>query len=317
MERVLAGKVADVELAALLGAMAARGETAAELAGFAMALRSAATPLPLNDGERAVLVDTCGTGGDGSGTFNISTAAALVAAAAGAKVAKHGNRAVTSQCGSGDVLEALGVPVGLAPEAAAEAIRRDGFAFLLAPAHHPAMKALLPVRRALGVRTALHVLGPLLNPAGARRQVMGVYAVRLVPMVAEAMVLLGVEHALVVHGDGGSSLSGLDELALSGTSAVAEVRDGVVREYFVTPEDVGLERAPLAALVGGDAAANAALLREVFAGERGPRRDVVVLNAGAVLLVAGLAETLAAGVRLAAETIDSGAVTRLVMALGG
>ncbi len=315
MRRVLRGEAAELELAALLGAMAARGETAAEIAGFATAMREEATVLPLTPAEQKTLVDTCGTGGDGSGTFNISTAAALVAAAAGAKVAKHGNKAVTSRSGSADVLEALGIATTLEPTAAADALRQHGFCFLLAPAHHPAMRAVLPVRRALGVRTVLHALGPLLNPAGARAQVMGVYAARLVPVVAEAMTLLGVRHAFVVHGDGG-----LDELALSGSTEVAEVREAQtgraeVREYQFRPEDAGLTRAPLSALAGGDAAENAAILRAVFAGERGPRRDVVLLNAAAVLVTAGLAGSITAGVELAAGAVDRGAATELVARL--
>jgi anthranilate phosphoribosyltransferase len=310
MRGILRGEASEVEMAGLLGALAGRGETAAEIAGFAEAMREAATMLPLSAAEQETLVDTCGTGGDASGSFNISTAAALVAAAAGAKVAKHGNRAVTSRCGSADVLEALGVPVELSPEAAAEALRAHGFCFLLAPAHHPAMKAVMPVRRALGVRTVFNVLGPLLNPAGARRQVMGVYQARLVPLVAEAMTLLGVRHAMVVHGDGG-----LDEIALSGPSEVAEVREGVVRQYAVTPEEFGLERAPLEALTGGDAPMNAEILTAIFAGEPGPRRDVVVLNAAAVLVTAGIAKDVRVGVGIAAAAIDSGKVKRLLVAL--
>ena len=307
MRRILAGDAADVELAALLGALAGRGETAAEIAGFASAMREAATTLPLSSIEQSALVDTCGTGGDASGSFNISTAAALVAAGAGAKVAKHGNRAITSRCGSCDVLEALGIPTTLSPQAAVSALREDGFCFLLAPSHHPAMKAVMPVRRAMGVRTVLHALGPLLNPAGARAQVMGVYSARLVPVVAEAMTMLGIRHAFVVHGDGG-----LDELALSGPSHIAEVRDSVVREYMVHPEQFGFRLAPLAALEGGDAGVNAGILRAVFAGEVGPRRDVVLLNAAAVLVAAGLAETILSGVALAARAVDSGAVAELV-----
>ena len=310
MQRILAGEASDIEIATLLGALAGRGETADEVAGFATAMRAVATTLPLTDAEREQLVDTCGTGGDASGSFNISTAAALVAAAAGAKVAKHGNRAITSRCGSADVLDGLGVPTTLSPEAAAKALREQGFCFLLAPSHHPAMKAVMPVRRAMGVRTALHVLGPLLNPAGARRQVMGVYSARLVPLVAEAMTMLGVHHAFVVHGDGG-----LDELALSGPSEVAEVRNGNVRQYIVSPEDFGLQRAPLSALEGGDATVNAAILTAVFAGETGPRRDVVLLNAAAVLVSAGLAQDIREGVTVASATIDSGAVTKLVAGL--
>jgi anthranilate phosphoribosyltransferase len=312
MRRVLAGEAADVELAALLGALAGRGETAAEIAGFATAMREVATMLPLSESERDSLVDTCGTGGDASGSFNISTAAALVAAAAGARVAKHGNKAITSKCGSADVLEALGIPTTLSPEAAAEALRVHGFCFMLAPSHHPAMKAVMPVRRAMGVRTVLHALGPLLNPAGARAQVMGVYSARLVPVVAEAMTMLGVRHAFVVHGDGG-----LDELALSGTSQVAEVRHGKVREYTIAPEEFGMQRAPLSELEGGDAGMNAAILRTIFAGEAGPRREVVLLNAAAVLVTAGLAASMAQGVALGVKAIDEGAVTDLVERLQG
>ncbi len=310
MHRILVGDASDMELAHLLGALTGRGETAAEVAGFAMALRAMSQTLPLTDAERETLVDTCGTGGDGSGSFNISTAAALVAAAAGATVAKHGNRKVTSTSGSADVLEALGIPIHLDPEAAAAALRAHRFCFLLASSHHPAMDGVMPVRRAIRVRSVLHVLGPLLNPAGARRQVMGVYQARLVPLVAEAMTMLGVRHAFVVHGDGG-----LDELALSGSSLVAEVRDGFVRHYTVAPEEFGLRRASLAALEGGDAATNAGILRTIFAGEVGARRDVVLLNAAAVLAAAGMATTIAEGVGLAAKAVDSGAVAELVRVL--
>jgi anthranilate phosphoribosyltransferase len=310
MQQILRGEASEIEIAGLLGALAGRGETAAEVAGFAAAMRSAAMTLNLTGEEQTALVDTCGTGGDASGTFNISTAAALVAAAAGAKVAKHGNRAVTSKCGSADVLEALGIPVGYTPEESVAALRLHGFCFLLAPSHHPAMKSVMPVRKALGVRTVLHVLGPLLNPAGARRQVMGVYQSRLVPLVAEAMTMLGARHAMVVHGDGG-----LDELALSGPSEVAEIQDGIVTQYVLTPEQFGLERAPLSALAGGGAADNAEILTAIFAGEAGPRRDVVVLNAAAVLVTAGLAKDIREGVTIASKAIDSGAVTQLVVAL--
>jgi anthranilate phosphoribosyltransferase len=308
LEAMLRGEANELQIAALLGALAARGETPAEIAGFVDAMRAVATPsAELTDDERGQLVDTCGTGGDASGSFNISTAAALVAAAAGAKVAKHGNRAVTSRCGSADVLEALGIPIELDRESAAAALRQHGFCFLLAPAHHPQMKTLMPVRKALGVRTVLHILGPLLNPAGAQRQVMGVYQSRLVPLLAEAMTLLGARHAMVVHGDGG-----LDEIALSGPTEIAEVRDGVAREYVLTPESMGFERAPLESLTGADAATNAAILTAIFAGEPGPRREVVLLNAAAVLLTAGIAEDMHQGVTLAARAIDSGAVLRLV-----
>ena len=310
MESILAGQASDIELAALLGALAARGETSAEIAGFASTLLAASNHLPLSDIEQKELVDTCGTGGDSCGTFNISTAAALVAAAAGVRVAKHGNRAVTSICGSADVLEALGIPIQLSPSEAAQALRTHHFAFLLAPSHHPQLKAVMPVRKALGVRSILHILGPLLNPAGARRQVMGVYHSRLVPLVANAMILLDIQHAMVVHGDGG-----LDELALSGPSQIAELRDGKLTQHTITPEEVGLQRAPLESLTGGNARVNALILNGIFSGKSGPPRDVVLLNTAAVLVVGGLATNLRDGILLAAATIDSGAVTRLIHSL--
>lgn len=315
MGRLLAGEASEMELAALLGALSARGETAEEIAGFALAMRAAATILPLTEAERELLVDSCGTGGDGAGTFNISTGAALIAAAAGAKVAKHGNRAVTSRCGSADVLEAMGIPIGLEPSAAADALRQHGFCFLLASAHHPGMRAVMPVRRGLGIRTIFNLLGPLLNPAGARRQVMGVYSAAVVQPVAAAMPLLGVKHAMVVHGAGQ-----LDELALSGPSETVLVRS-VEGSYQVSgqrilPQDLGISPAAAVELAAGSSAQeNAAILKAVFAGETGPRRNVLLLNAAAVLLVAGRVGDLAAGLRLAAETIDSGAVSALVAAL--
>jgi anthranilate phosphoribosyltransferase len=321
MQQILAGQLTDIEIAALLGALAARGETAAEIAGFVDAMRTAATPLPLSDAERISLTDTCGTGGDASGTFNISTAAALVAAAAGATVAKHGNRAVTSQCGSADVLEALGIPVALNAAEAAAALRQHRFAFLHAPTLHPAMKAVMPVRRALGIRTVFNVLGPLTNPAGASAQVMGVYAPHLVPLVAEAMAMLGTRHAFVVHGNNGTADGkGLDELSISGPSQLAEVHNGPdvlhqVTLSTITPEDVGLTRASTETLRGGDAHTNAAILTAIFRGERGPRRDIVLLNAAAVLVTADLTPDLPTGVALAARTIDTGAVTELLAAL--
>jgi len=318
MQEVLDGAITDVEIAAFVGALAARGETPEELAGFVDAMRSAVTSIPLTPEERSLLVDTCGTGGDASRTFNISTASALVAAAAGASVAKHGNRAITSQTGSADVLEALGIPVGLEPEEAAVHLRRHRFAFLHAPSLHPAMKAVMPVRRALGVRTVFNLLGPLTNPAGAAAQVMGVYSQHAVVLVAEAMALLGTRHAFVVHGtaenpDG--THRGLDEISISGPTHIAEVHHGVVSQFTLAPEDVGLERAPLAAILGGDARENAAILSAIFSGQRGPHRDIVLLNAAAVLVAADLSPDLATGVGMAAKTIDSGAVTELVNAL--
>jgi len=317
MHQILGGHLTDIEIAALLGALAARGETASEIAGFVDAMRTAVTSIPLSDTERLNLVDTCGTGGDASGTFNISTAAALVAAATGATsgcnlmVAKHGNRAVTSQTGSADVLEALGIPVDLSPDEAATNLRAHRFAFLHAPSLHPAMKAVMPVRRALGVRTIFNILGPLTNPAGASAQVMGVYSPHMVPIVAEAMALLGTRHAFVVHGNTFGE-KGLDEISISGPSQLAEVHDGTVTITTITPEDLGFQRSDLESLRGGNAQANAAILTSIFSGVRGPRRDIVLLNAAAVLVVADLALDLPTGIALAAKTIDSGAVTKLI-----
>jgi anthranilate phosphoribosyltransferase len=299
----------DVRAAALFGALAARGETTDELAGFVDCLRARSTRIPLEEHERAQLVDTCGTGGDLSGTFNISTASALVAAAAGVWIAKHGNRAVTSRCGSADVLEALGIPVDLTPKQAANSLRKYRFAFLPAPSLQPAMKAVMPLRRALGVRTAFNILGPMTNPAGASAQVLGVYTERLVPVVARTLAALNTRHAFVVHG------SGLDELAISGSTLIAEVFGQTVNQAEITPAHFGLKSARIESLTGGDAETNAAILREIFEGSPGPCRDVVLMNASAVLVVAGLAPNFVAGAELAASTIDSGKVAALVAAL--
>ncbi len=325
LQEVLASPTAEpqqqMQLAALLAALATRGEAAAEIAGFASAVREAATPLPLDPEERLALVDACGTGGDSSDTFNISTAAALVAAAAGATVAKHGNRAVTSRSGSADVLEALGIPIDHTPESAVHALRTHRFAFLHAPSHHPSLRAVMPVRRALGVRTLFNIVGPLANPAGAARQVMGVYGAHLVPLVAEAMLLLGTRRALVVFGEAATPehpSRGLDEFSLAGPTQVAEVREGAITYSTVRPEDLrslGLQPAPLSALAGGDAAANAATLRAIFAGDPGPKRQIVLLNAAAILLTADVAPDLSAALTRATEAIDTGAVTRLIQSL--
>jgi anthranilate phosphoribosyltransferase len=325
LQSIIRGEASDLEIAALLTVLATRGETPAEIAGFVDTMRAAATAIPLTPSERLLLVDTCGTGADSSGTFNISTAAALVAAAAGATanaeilVAKHGNRRVTSLCGSADVLEALGIPVDLAPGAGADSLRKHRFAFFHAPSLHPAMKAVMPIRRALGIRTIFHLVGPLSNPAGASAQVMGVYAAHLVPIVAEAMALLGTRHAFVVHGltSDSDNSTGMDEISISGPTHIAQVRNGAVTLSTITPEQFGLTRAPIATLIGGDAATNAAILRNIFGGQTGPHRDVVLLNAAAVLVTAGLAPDLAAGIKLAADTIDRGHVTQLLNSLSG
>ncbi len=310
---MLDGDVADVEIAALLTALAQRGETVDELTGVVMALRERLMPLPVTEAERAELVDTCGTGGDGLGTFNISTAAALVAAAAGAKVAKHGNRALTSHCGSADVLEALGVPVDLTPDQAVACLRTHGFVFLFAPTSHPTMRRVQPVRRALGFRNTFHLAGPLSNPAGARAQLMGVFSREKVELVAKAMARLGVRHGLVVHG-----ADGLDELTLTGPTTVAEVRGDRTRMYEVTPEGLGLERAPAEALKGADSTAgNAEMLEAILRGtdaspHASARRDVVALNAAACLVVAGVAGNLQDGITSAAAALQAGAAAGLL-----
>ena len=300
----------DVQIEGLLIALAARPVTADELAGFVDAMRAAAVTLPFTGEERATLVDTCGTGGDASGTFNISTAVALVATAAGAKIAKHGNRNLTSRCGSADVLDALEVPTSLAPDLAVACLRATGFVFLFAPRMHPAMRRVQPIRKAIGRRTVFNVLGPLTNPALAPAQVLGVYAADLVPLVAETMVKLGVRHGFVVHG-----ADGLDEITLNGETEIAEVKDGAFRLWRFSPEDAGLDRAPLSALQGGDAAENAAILQAIFAGETGPRRDIVLVNAAATLVTSGMAADIHGGIELAARAIDSGAVSKTLAAL--
>jgi anthranilate phosphoribosyltransferase len=306
LEEILAGDVPEVETAALLTVLATRGEQAPELAGFVDVMRRRVTPLPFTPTERDELVDAVGTGGGGPLTFNISCGAALVASAAGAKVAKHGNRAVTSLCGAADVLEALGVPIALGPELAVECLRQTGFVFLFAPLYHPAMKALGPLRRALGFRTIFNLVGPLTNPAGARNQVIGVLAPSRVLLVGRTLTALGARRAFVVHGT-----DGIDELTTTGESIVARVEESESGESSlhaarVTPEMAGLPRATLDQFTGGDVATNKALLYDVLTGISGARRDIVLLNAAATLVAAGLAADLKEGVRQGAEAIDSG-----------
>jgi anthranilate phosphoribosyltransferase len=306
LEEILSGEVPEVETAALLTVLATRGEQAPELAGFVQVMRQRVTPLSLTAEERDELVDVVGTGGGGPLTFNISSGAALVAAAAGAKVAKHGNRAVTSLCGAADVLEALGVPIALGPELAVECLRETGFMFLFAPLYHPAMKVLGPLRRALGFRTILNLCGPLTNPAGARAQVIGVLAPSKVLLVGRTLAALGAKRAFVVHGT-----DGIDELTTTGESIVARVEESETGECTlkaarVTPEMAGLPRTTLDHFTGGDVKTNAALLYDVLTGIPGARRDIVLLNAAAGLVAAGLAGDLKEGVRLGAEAIDSG-----------
>jgi len=310
MAEILAGQCTDSQIAAFLVALHMKGETVEEIVGFAEAIRAAATVLPLTNSDvtgtgRDALVDTCGTGGDASGTFNISTATAFVVAGAGVRVAKHGNRSVTSKCGSADVIEALGVKIDLPPARLAACLAEVGIAFLFAPAMHSAMKHVQTARRELRLRTVFNLLGPLTNPANASAQVVGVYSVDLVEKLAEALSLLGLRRAMVVHG-----LDGLDEITITGPTRIAEVNSGAVRTYEVTPEEFGMKRASLQDLSGGDAAVNAAIIRELFSGKHSPKRDVVLLNAAAAFVVAGKAEHLTQAVPLAMKSIDSGSAAR-------
>ncbi|HYK54000.1 MAG TPA: anthranilate phosphoribosyltransferase [Candidatus Eremiobacteraceae bacterium] len=295
---IMDGQATPAQVAALLIALHVKGETADEIAGAAAAMRAHAIAVPV---ARRPIVDVCGTGGDASGTFNISTAVAFVVAGAGVTVAKHGNRAMSSKCGSADVLEALGVRIDAPPEVAASALDAHGIAFLFAQAYHPAMRYVAPVRREIGVRTLFNIIGPLSNPAGAHRQIVGVPRVELLALVANALSRLGCERAAVVHGHGG-----LDELSLAGENRVAEWTGTDVIEYAIDPHTFGLERRPNTELAGGDAPRNAELVRRVLDGERGPHRDVVALNAALALVIAGVADDMQAGMRVAFASIDDG-----------
>jgi anthranilate phosphoribosyltransferase len=303
LDEIMEGRADDVQTGAFLVALRAKGETVAELIGLARTMRRLAAEVEApGDG----LVDTAGTGG-GPSTFNISTAAALVAAGAGCRVAKHGNRSSTSRCGSADLLEALGVRIDLDPGQVARCIEELGFGFMFAPRHHAAMKHVVPVRKELGVRTIFNFLGPLTNPAGATRQLLGVADPHYQETIAEALVGLGCERALVVRaGDG------LDEISVSETTRVVEVRDGGTEEWFLVPEELGIERTEIGQIAGGTPDENAATVIRVLTGDEGPARDVVVVNAGAAILVGGGAGDLEAGVERAREAIDSGAARRIL-----
>lgn len=308
---IMSGEATPAQMGGFLMALRVRGETVAEITGAARAMRAKARKVPAPENA----IDTCGTGGDGSGTFNISTAAALVAAACGVKVAKHGNRGLSSRSGSADVLAALGVRIDAGEEAVQEALREAGIAFLMAPLHHAAMAHVALTRIELGTRTIFNLLGPLANPAGTKRQVIGVYSPKWVEPLARVLDNLGSERAWIVHGEG------LDELTTTGVSQVAELRDGRITTFEVTPEEAGLPLARMADLRGGDAAGNAATMRRLLDGERGPVRDIVLLNAAAALVVAGEAEYLRLGVERAARAIDSGAargvLSRLIAITAG
>jgi anthranilate phosphoribosyltransferase len=327
MDEVLTGKCTDAQIAALLVGLHMKGETVEEIVGFAEAIRAAATPIRVQDEaildasgtEREALVDTCGTGGDAAGTFNISTVTAFVVAGAGVRVAKHGNRSSTpkagaeglaAKCGAADVMEALGVNIQLAPELMGKCLEEVGIAFLFAPAIHSAAKYVALARRETRLRTVFNLLGPLTNPAGASAQVVGVYSLDLVDKVAEALSMLGTHRAFVVHG-----LDGLDEITITGPTRVAEVREGRVQSYEITPEEFGFAPAPLETLSGGDATENARIVRSILGGEKSPRRDVVLMNAAAALVAAGESSHLKQAVPLAADSIDSGKAARKLDAL--
>jgi anthranilate phosphoribosyltransferase len=303
MEELMEGVAPATQVAALLGMLRVRGETPEELAAFARVMRAKAVRVDAPDGA----VDLCGTGADGAGTFNISTIAAFVVAGAGVPVAKHGNRAVTSSSGSADVVEALGIPLDPGPAAVARSIRETCFGFLFAPAYHPAMKHAMPIRRELPMRTVFNLLGPISSPAGVRRQLLGVAEAHLVPLMAGALARLDTDRALVVHG-----ADGLDELSLGGVNSALLVEGQRVVEVEIDGAAFGLARAPVTALGGGDAQLNSAIALSILGGEPGPARDVVVLNAGAALFVAGRADSVGDGVRLAAEAIDSGQAAEVV-----
>ncbi len=303
LAEVMAGNASEIEIAGFLIALRTKGETVEELAGLAQAMRSFAIPVPVSRND---LLDTAGTGG-GRRTFNVSTTAALIAAAAGCVVAKHGNRSATGLSGSADVLEALGARIDLEPAAVAQCIEELGFGFMFAPAHHQATRYVVPVRRGLAVRTIFNFLGPLTNPAGATRQAIGVSDPDYLETMAGALALLGTRHALLF-----TSEDGLDELSISAATRVVEVANGSLSSYTLTPEEVSLRRSPTEAIPGGDPAANADTVRRIFSGESGAARDLAVLNAGAAIYVGGGAETLQEGVRLAEQAVDSGAAAAIL-----
>lgn len=308
MEELMDGTAPATHVAALLAMLRLRGETPEELAAFARVMRSRAVRVEAPEGA----VDLCGTGADGSGTFNVSTLASFVVAGAGVPVAKHGNRAVTSRCGSADLVEALGIPLDPGPETVGRSIGETGFGFIFAPSYHPALRHAMPIRRELPIRTIFNLLGPISSPAGVRRQLLGVAEERLLPLIAGALARLEVDRALVVH-----SPDGLDELSLDGVNHAMLVEGRMVGEMEIDAGELGLERAPAAALAGGDAQLNAAIALSVLGGEPGAARDVTILNAAAALFVAGRAADLREGIAIAAESIDSGSAADVVSAAAG
>lgn len=309
MQDIMSGQATNAQIAAFLTALRMKGETVEELIGFAKVMRAKASPVrtkssvatALSGTDREMLVDTCGTGGDATGTFNISTATAFIVAGAGVRVAKHGNRSVSSMCGSADVVEALGVRIDLSPDDVARCIDEIGIGFLYAPLLHEAMRYVMLARREMKIRTVFNLLGPLCNPAQATAQVLGVYNEKLTEMMAQVLYALGAQRAFVVHG-----ADGLDEISLSGESKISEVRNGEVRTYYVTPEDFGVKRAPISDIQGGNAQENAVIIRKILADEDGARKDIALLNAAAGLVAGGKAQNLRDGINLARESIQSG-----------
>ncbi len=313
MEAIMSGAATNAQIAAFLTALRMKGESVEELIGFAQVMRQKAVRVKtrgeevaaLTGTDREMLIDTCGTGGDAAGTFNVSTATAFVVAGAGLKVAKHGNRSVSSLCGSADVVETLGINLELPPAKVARCVDEVGIGFLYAPLLHTAMKHVMAARREMGIRTVFNMLGPLTNPAGANAQVIGVYSPALTEPLARVLAELGTLRAFVVHG-----ADGLDEISNTGESQISEVREGVVRSFRVSPEDFGMSRAAIGDLQGGDRAENAQIIRHILGGGDGPKRDIVLMNAAAALVVGGKARDLKEGVGLAAQSIDSGAAQR-------
>jgi anthranilate phosphoribosyltransferase len=318
MEAIMSGAATNAQIAAFLTALRMKGETVEELIGFAQVMRQKVVRIRMRGDEvaaltgtdREMLIDTCGTGGDAVGTFNVSTATAFVVAGTGLKVAKHGNRSVSSLCGSADVVETLGIDLNLGPAQVARCIDEAGIGFLYAPLLHTAMRHVMPARREMGIRTVFNMLGPLTNPAGANAQVIGVYAVALTEPLARVLAELGTARAFVVHG-----ADGLDEISNTGESSVSEVREGTVRSFKLRPEDFGLARATVAELKGGDREQNAEIVRAILGGEPGPKRDIVLMNAAAALVAGGRAREFKEGVEIAARSIDTGAARAKLAAL--
>jgi anthranilate phosphoribosyltransferase len=320
MEAIMSGAATHAQIAAFLTALRMKGETVEELIGFAQVMRQKAVRIRVHDDEvagmtgtdREMLIDTCGTGGDATGTFNVSTATAFVVAGAGLKVAKHGNRSVSSLCGSADVVETLGINLDLTPQKVARCVDEVGIGFLYAPLLHTAMRHVMPVRREMAIRTVFNMLGPLTNPASANAQIIGVYSAALTEPLARVLAELGTVRAFVVHG-----ADNLDEISNTGESRVSEVREGMVRSYTVRPEDFGLARTTIGELMGGDREENARIIRAILDGDAGPKRDIVLMNSAAALVAGAKARDLKEGVGLAAHSIDSGGALRKLEALIG